>query len=72
MCPHVGPGKTGAPIATGQIGYRENLPATKLSDVPELEELIGTPPNNHWIGPHAITLSYFAINTAVSANSQKT
>lgn len=51
-------GKPGPPVPTGQMVYRVTLPAKKLKGIPELEELISVPRNNHWIGPHGTILSY--------------
>jgi salicylate hydroxylase len=42
-------GKPGPPIPTGQMAYRVTLPAAKLSGIPELEEIITVPRNNHWV-----------------------
>ncbi|KAI0136313.1 hypothetical protein BJ170DRAFT_698988 [Xylariales sp. AK1849] len=46
------------PEPTGQMVYRVTLPAKELEGIPELEELITTPRNNHWIGPYGTVLSY--------------
>ncbi|RFU28497.1 hypothetical protein B7463_g7848, partial [Scytalidium lignicola] len=51
-------GKPGPPVPTGQMVYRVTLPVTKLKGIPELEDLITIPRNNHWIGPNATILSY--------------
>jgi salicylate hydroxylase len=51
-------GEPGPPIPTGQMVYRVTLPVAKLKGIPELEELITVPRNNHWIGPHGTILSY--------------
>ncbi|KAF7910396.1 uncharacterized protein EAE98_012083 [Botrytis deweyae] len=51
-------GRAGAPIPTGQMAYRVVLPAKKLEGIPELEEIISIPRNNHWLGPNATILSY--------------
>lgn len=51
-------GRAGAPIPTGQMAYRVVLPAKKLEGIPELEEIISVPRNNHWLGPNATILSY--------------
>lgn len=51
-------GKPGPPVPTGQMVYRVTLPAKKLKGIPELEELISVPRNNHWIGPYGTILSY--------------
>lgn len=58
MCRHIVLGRTGAPVPTGQMVYRVTLPAKKLAGIPELEDLVTTPRNNHWIGPHGTVLSY--------------
>ena len=58
MCRQVVLGKPGPPVPTGQMVYRVTLPVTKLEGIPELEELISVPRNNHWIGPHGTILSY--------------
>ncbi|KAJ6578046.1 hypothetical protein B0H19DRAFT_574478 [Mycena capillaripes] len=50
--------KPGPPIPTGQMAYRVTLPAAKLRGIPELEEIITVPRNNHWLGPHGTILSY--------------
>ncbi|KAF7343989.1 Salicylate hydroxylase [Mycena venus] len=51
-------GGPAAPIPTGQMAYRVTLPAAKLRGIPELEEIITVPRNNHWLGPHGTILSY--------------
>ncbi|KAJ7079631.1 hypothetical protein B0H15DRAFT_858508 [Mycena belliarum] len=51
-------GKPGPPVPTGQMAYRVTLPAAKLGGIPELEEIITVPRNNHWLGPHGTILSY--------------
>ncbi|KAJ7672440.1 hypothetical protein DFH06DRAFT_1082427 [Mycena polygramma] len=51
-------GGPAAPIPTGQMAYRVTLPAEKLRGIPELEEIITVPRNNHWLGPHGTILSY--------------
>ncbi|KAJ7444809.1 hypothetical protein B0H11DRAFT_2278961 [Mycena galericulata] len=51
-------GRPGPPIPTGQMAYRVTLPAAKLRGIPELEEIITVPRNNHWLGPHGTILSY--------------
>lgn len=51
-------GRSGAPIPTGQMAYRVILPVKKLEGIPELEEIISIPRNNHWLGPNATILSY--------------
>jgi salicylate hydroxylase len=38
--------------------YRVTLPVRKLKGIPELENLISVPRNNHWIGPQGTILSY--------------
>jgi salicylate hydroxylase len=51
-------GKPGPPIPTGQMVYRVTLPTKTLQGIPELEEIITVPRNNHWLGPHGTVLSY--------------
>ncbi|ESZ93349.1 hypothetical protein SBOR_6276 [Sclerotinia borealis F-4128] len=51
-------GRAGAPIPTGQMAYRVILPVKTLEGIPELEEIISIPRNNHWLGPDATVLSY--------------
>lgn len=51
-------GQPGLPVPTGQMAYRVTLPAAKLRGIPELEEIITVPRNNHWLGPHGTILSY--------------
>ncbi|KAJ7849654.1 hypothetical protein B0H14DRAFT_2765217 [Mycena olivaceomarginata] len=51
-------GRPGPPVPTGQMAYRVILPAAKLAGIPELEEIITVPRNNHWLGPHGTILSY--------------
>ncbi|KAH8812785.1 hypothetical protein F5884DRAFT_316912 [Xylogone sp. PMI_703] len=51
-------GRPGPPVPTGQMVYRVTLPVKKLEGIPELEELITVPRNNHWIGPYGTILSY--------------
>lgn len=51
-------GRAGAPIPTGQMAYRVILPVKTLEGIPELEEIISVPRNNHWLGPNATILSY--------------
>lgn len=51
-------GRPGPPVPTGQMAYRVTLPAAKLAGIPELEEIITVPRNNHWLGPHGTILSY--------------
>lgn len=51
-------GTPSPPIPTGQMAYRVTLPVTKLHGIPELEEIITVPRNNHWIGPYGTILSY--------------
>ncbi|KAF7366972.1 Salicylate hydroxylase [Mycena sanguinolenta] len=51
-------GKPGPPVPTGQMAYRVTLPAATLRGIPELEEIITVPRNNHWLGPHGTILSY--------------
>lgn len=58
ICRHVVMGRPGPPIPTGQMVYRVTVPARKLEGIPELEEFITVPRNNHWIGPHGTIFSY--------------
>ena len=51
-------GKPGPPVPTGQMVYRVTLPAKTLEGIPELEDVITTPRNNHWLGPNGTILSY--------------
>ena len=51
-------GQPSFPTPTGQMVYRVTLPVKKLEGIPELEELITVPRNNHWIGPRGTILSY--------------
>lgn len=51
-------GKPGPPIPTGQMVYRVTLPTKALQGIPELEEIITVPRNNHWLGPNGTVLSY--------------
>ncbi|KAJ7348057.1 hypothetical protein DFH08DRAFT_1080210 [Mycena albidolilacea] len=51
-------GRPGPPVPTGQMAYRVTLPAAKLAGIPELQEIITVPRNNHWLGPHGTILSY--------------
>jgi salicylate hydroxylase len=51
-------GKPGPPVPTGQMVYRVILPTKDLKDIPELEEIITVPRNNHWLGPNGTVLSY--------------
>ncbi|KAJ7644390.1 hypothetical protein FB45DRAFT_897744 [Roridomyces roridus] len=51
-------GRPGPPVPTGQMAYRVTLPAATLRGIPELEEIITVPRNNHWLGPHGTILSY--------------
>jgi salicylate hydroxylase len=53
-CREVVLGKPGPPVPTGQMVYR----VRKLKGIPELENLISVPRNNHWIGPQGTILSY--------------
>jgi salicylate hydroxylase len=57
-CREVVLGKPGPPVPTGQMVYRVTLPVRKLKGIPELENLISVPRNNHWIGPQGTILSY--------------
>lgn len=58
ICREIVLGYKSPPVPTGQMVYRVTVPAKKLQGIPELEELITVPRNNHWIGPHATILSY--------------
>lgn len=58
ICREIVLGYKSPPVPTGQMVYRVTVPAKKLKGIPELEELIKIPRNNHWIGPHATILSY--------------
>lgn len=58
VCREIVLGYHSPPVPTGQMVYRVTVPARKLAGIPELEELITVPRNNHWIGPHATILSY--------------
>lgn len=51
-------GKSDPPTPTGQMVYRVTLPAKDLKDIPELEEIVTVPRNNHWLGPNGTVLSY--------------
>jgi len=51
-------GTQSPPVPTGQMVYRVTVPAKRLEGIPELEEIITVPRNNHWIGPHGTILSY--------------
>lgn len=51
-------GKPGPPVPTGQMVYRVTLPVQILQGIPELEEIITVPRNNHWLGPNGTVLSY--------------
>jgi salicylate hydroxylase len=57
-CREIVLGYPSPPEPTGQMAYRVTLPAKELEGIPELEELITTPRNNHWIGPYGTILSY--------------
>ncbi|KAF8069946.1 hypothetical protein FPV67DRAFT_994123 [Lyophyllum atratum] len=58
VCRHIVLGRHGPPMPTGQMVYRVTLPARLLEGIPELEEMITVPRNNHWIGPRGTVLSY--------------
>jgi salicylate hydroxylase len=58
ICRHIVTGSYSPPVPTGQMVYRVTLSAKKLEGIPELEELITVPRNNHWIGPQGTILSY--------------
>jgi salicylate hydroxylase len=51
-------GHPGPPVPTGQMVYRVTLPAKTFLGIPELEEIITVPRNNHWLGPNGTVLSY--------------
>jgi len=51
-------GKPSPPVPTGQMVYRVTLPAKVLQGIPELEEIVAEPRNNHWLGPSGTGLSY--------------
>lgn len=51
-------GHLGRPVPTGQMVYRVTLPAERLRGIPNLEEIVSVPRNNHWLGPHGTVLSY--------------
>lgn len=51
-------GNPSPPVPTGQMVYRVTLPVEALQGIPELEEIITTPRNNHWLGPNGTVLSY--------------
>jgi salicylate hydroxylase len=38
--------------------YRVTIPVHTLKGIPELEEIITVPRNNHWLGPNGTVLSY--------------
>lgn len=57
-CRHIVVGQPSPPVPTGQMAYRVTVPASKLKGIPELEEMITVPRNNHWIGPNGTILSY--------------
>lgn len=58
ICREIVLGHKSPPNPTGQMVYRVTLPTRKLAGIPQLEDLITIPRNNHWIGPHATILSY--------------
>jgi salicylate hydroxylase len=58
ICREIVIGYKSPPQPTGQMVYRVTLPAKRLEGIPELEEIIRVPRNNHWIGPRATILSY--------------
>lgn len=58
MCRGLVLGHPDAATPTGQMVYRVTLPVRKLQGIPELEDLITIPRNNHWIGPQRTILSY--------------
>ena len=51
-------GRPGLPVPTGQMVYRVTLPVKTLRGIPEVEEIITMPRNNHWLGPNGTVLSY--------------
>lgn len=51
-------GKPGPPVPTGQMVYRVTLPAKRLDGIPDLEDIVTVPRNNHWLGPNGTVLSY--------------
>ncbi|KAF4624688.1 hypothetical protein G7Y89_g13481 [Cudoniella acicularis] len=51
-------GKPEPPTPTGQMAYRVTMPAKALKHIPELEEIVTVPRNNHWLGPNGTVLSY--------------
>ena len=51
-------GRPGPPVPTGQMVYRVTIPVHTLTGIPELEEIITVPRNNHWLGPNGTVLSY--------------
>ena len=57
-CRHTVVGKLSPPVPTGQMVYRVTIPAKRLEGIPELQDIISVPRNNHWIGPHGTILSY--------------
>ncbi|KAK9775302.1 putative Salicylate hydroxylase [Seiridium cardinale] len=57
-CREVVLGYRSPPQPTGQMVYRVTLPVEKLKGIPDLEGLVTTPRNNHWIGPYGMVLSY--------------
>lgn len=58
ICREIVIGHKSPPQPTGQMVYRVTVPAKRLEGIPELEEIIRVPRNNHWIGPRATILSY--------------
>lgn len=57
-CREIVIGRPGPPVPTGQMVYPVTVPTKKLEGIPEMEELVKVPRNNHWIGPHGTVLSY--------------
>jgi salicylate hydroxylase len=51
-------GQPAPPVPTGQMVYRVTVPARELKGIPELEEIVSVPRNNHWLGPNGTVLSY--------------
>jgi salicylate hydroxylase len=58
MARHIVHGSPKPPVPTGQMVYRVTVPTKRLEGIPELEEFITVPRNNHWIGPGGTILSY--------------
>lgn len=58
MCRGIVLGHPDAAVPTGQMVYRVTLPISRLQGIPDLEDVITVPRNNHWIGPQRTILSY--------------